>query len=158
MKGLHLVGDLSGCQCDPAALRHGVDFEAKCTEMVRTAGLEVIGTRFHQFDGGGFTGAVLLAESHVAVHTWPDRAGVTLDVYVAQADPANAERATRLFDALAAHFAPAETARCALERGQPGEIDGRRGFANAALDVVRGQHLHAIASPASGIQPVNSSR
>jgi len=118
MKGLHLVGDLSGCQCDPAALRHGVDFEAKCTEMVSTAGLEVIGTRFHQFDGGGFTGAVLLAESHVAVHTWPDRAGVTLDVYVAQADPANAERATRLFDALAAHFAPAETARCALERGE----------------------------------------
>jgi len=118
MKGLHLVGDLTGCQCAPDSLRRGVEFEYKCTEMVRAAGLDVLGTRFHQFDGGGFTGVVLLTESHVAVHTWPDQAGVTLDVYVADAVPGNVERAERLFDALAAHFAPQETARCAIERGE----------------------------------------
>lgn len=118
MKGLHLVGDLSGCQCDPEGLRAAAKFEAKCTELVRAAGLEVIGTQFHQFDGGGFTGVVLLAESHVAVHTWPDQAGVTLDVYVAHADAGNAERARALFDALAAHFAPTETASGAIERGE----------------------------------------
>jgi len=118
MKGLHLVGDLTGCQCAPETLRGGADFEAKCTDLVREAGLHVIGTRFHQFDGGGFTGVVLLTESHVAVHTWPDRAGVTLDTYVADATPGNVERAQRLFDSLVAHFAPAETARAAIERGE----------------------------------------
>ena len=118
MKGLHLVGDLSGCRCAPETLRAGACFESKCTALVQAAGLDVLGTRFHQFDGGGFTGVVLLAESHVAVHTWPDQAGVTLDVYVAQADATNAERAGHLFETLCAHFAPAETARCAIERGE----------------------------------------
>ncbi len=118
MKGLHLVADLSGCQCTPEVLRAGSDFETKCTELVQAAGLDVIGTRFHQFQEGGFTGVVLLAESHVAVHTWPDQAGVTLDVYVAHANAGNAERARGLFGALAAHFAPTETASGAIERGE----------------------------------------
>jgi spermidine synthase len=118
MKGVHLVGDLTGCQCAPEALRGGAEFETRCTELVQGAGLHVVGTRFHQFEGGGFTGVVLLTESHVAVHTWPDQAGVTLDVYVARAEPDNVERAQQLFDALVAHFAPAETARGAIERGE----------------------------------------
>jgi spermidine synthase len=118
MKGLHLVGDLTGCRCAPDSLRSGVDFENKCTEMVHAAGLHLLGSRFHQFEGGGFTGVILLAESHVAVHTWPDQAGVTLDVYVANAVPGNVARAEQLFDALASHFAPTETARCAIERGE----------------------------------------
>jgi len=118
MKGLHLVGDLTGCQCTPERLRGGDDFETACTELVRSAGLHVVGARFHQFEGGGFTGVVLLSESHVAVHTWPDQAGVTLDVYVADAEPGNVARARRLFDSLAEHFAPAQTARCAIERGE----------------------------------------
>jgi spermidine synthase len=118
MKGMHLVGDLTGCQCAPEALRGGADFESRCTALVQDLGLHVVGTRFHQFDGGGFTGVVLLAESHVAVHTWPDQAGVTLDIYVARAEPGTVERAQRLFDALVSHFAPAETARGAIERGE----------------------------------------
>jgi spermidine synthase len=118
MKGLHLVGDLTGCQCAPDRLRGGADFETACTELVRSAGLHVVGARFHQFEGGGFTGVVLLSESHVAVHTWPDQAGVTLDVYVADAEPGNVARAQRLFESIAEHFAPAETARCSIERGE----------------------------------------
>jgi spermidine synthase len=118
MKGMHLVGDLTGCQCAPGTLRAGADFEARCTNLVQQAGLHVVGTRFHQFEGGGFTGVVLLTESHVAIHTWPDQAGVTLDVYVARAEPGNVERAERLFDSLVAHFAPSETVRSALERGE----------------------------------------
>ena len=31
---------------------------------------------------GGVTGVVLLAESHVAIHTWPELGNVTLDIYV----------------------------------------------------------------------------
>jgi len=118
MKGMHLVGDLTGCQCAPAALRGGADFESKCTDLVRSVGLHVIASRFHQFDGGGFTGVVLLSESHVAVHTWPDQGGVTLDIFVARAEPGTVERAQRLFDAIIAHFAPAETARGAIARGE----------------------------------------
>ena len=117
-KGMHLVGDLTGCRCAPRALRGAGDFEARCTDLVHEAGLHVLGTRFHEFSSGGFTGVLLLTESHLAVHTWPDQAGVTLDVYVARAEPGSVERAQRVFDALIAHFAPTEVARGAIERGE----------------------------------------
>ncbi|HWI38538.1 MAG TPA: S-adenosylmethionine decarboxylase, partial [Burkholderiales bacterium] len=71
MNGLHLIGDLTGCRCDPQLLLDGEAFRAKCVEMVEAAGLTTVGVSFHQFDGGGFTGCVVLAESHLAIHTWP---------------------------------------------------------------------------------------
>ena len=42
---------------------------------LRDAGLTVVGERFHQFEPQGVTGTVLLAESHLAIHTWPECAG-----------------------------------------------------------------------------------
>ena len=82
MNGLHLIGDLTGCRCDPQLLLDGGHFEEKCVELVRASGLTIMDVRFHQFDGSGYTGTVVLAESHLAIHTWPERQGLTLDVYV----------------------------------------------------------------------------
>ena len=62
MNGLHLIGDLTGCRCDPQLLLDGERFRAKCVEMVEAAGLTTVGVSFHQFDGCGFTGCVVLAE------------------------------------------------------------------------------------------------
>jgi len=39
MNGLHLIGDLTGCRCDPQLLLDGERFSAKCLEMVSTSGL-----------------------------------------------------------------------------------------------------------------------
>ena len=69
MNGLHLIGDLTGCRCDPQLLLDGESFRAKCIEMVAAAGLTTMDATFHTFDGGGFTGTVVLAESHLAIHT-----------------------------------------------------------------------------------------
>ena len=71
MNGLHLIGDLTGCRCDPQLLLDGERFRAKCLEMVEASGLTTMDATFHQFDGSGFTGTVVLAESHLAIHTWP---------------------------------------------------------------------------------------
>lgn len=38
----------------------------------RTAGVTLVGTQHHVFTGGGLTGVILLAESHAAIHTWPE--------------------------------------------------------------------------------------
>jgi S-adenosylmethionine decarboxylase len=46
------------------------------------AGLEVVAAAFHQFPAAGATGALVLAESHLAIHTWPELDAVTLDLYV----------------------------------------------------------------------------
>ena len=82
MNGLHLIGDLTGCRCDPQLLLDGERFRAKCLEMVDASGLTTMDATFHQFEGSGFTGTVVLAESHLAIHTWPERSYAALDIFL----------------------------------------------------------------------------
>ena len=41
----------------------------------------VIDQRFHQFEPWGVTGFLLLAESHISVHTWPEENLAALDIF-----------------------------------------------------------------------------
>jgi spermidine synthase len=118
MNGLHLIGDLTGCRCDPQLLLDGESFRARCLEMVAASGLTTMDASFHTFEGGGFTGTVVLAESHLAIHTWPERQGLTLDVYVCNYSADNSAKARKLFDALVDHFQPTEAARHEVDRGE----------------------------------------
>ena len=118
MNGLHLIGDITGCRCDPQLLLDGKRFEEICVGMVQASGLTVMDARFHQFEGSGFTGAVVLAESHLAIHTWPENKGLTLDVYVCNYSADNSEKARQLFAEIVAHFEPTEVARHEVDRGE----------------------------------------
>ena len=118
MHGMHLTADLRGCDPaqppmhDPQALR------TLCLASVAAAGLQAVGELFHTFPApGGVTGVVLLAESHVAVHTWPELQAVTLDVYVCNLQADNSGRARALVQALQAAFAPTSAELHSLERG-----------------------------------------
>jgi spermidine synthase len=118
MNGLHLIGDLTGCRCDPQLLLDGAGFRAKCLEMVEASGLTTMDATFHQFEGSGFTGTVVLAESHLAIHTWPERQGLTLDVYVCNYSADNSAKARKLFDQMVEYFQPTEAARHEVDRGE----------------------------------------
>ncbi len=118
MNGLHLIGDLGGCRCDPQLLLDGAGFRDTCVQLVNESGLTVMDARFHQFEGSGFTGTVVLAESHLAIHTWPERQGLTLDVYVCNYSDDNSAKARALFDAIVGYFQPTEVARHAIDRGE----------------------------------------
>lgn len=118
MNGLHLTGDLLRCRCDSQRLRDGIDFRDKCIEMVNASGLTIMDAVFNQFDDSGFTGAVILAESHLAIHTWPETNGLTLDVYVCNYSADNSAKAQQLFDAVVDYFQPTEIVRHAIDRGE----------------------------------------
>lgn len=124
MQGLHLTADLHGCAPGTAALNHAEALRALCLGAVRDAGLSPVGELFHRFTaaapGGpqGITGVVLLAESHLAVHTWPERAAVTLDVYVCNGGGDHSAAAEQVLAALAGAFAPAQAVRQRLWRGE----------------------------------------
>lgn len=124
MKGLHLTADLTGC----AAAALMVDAPALATATMAAtahAGLCVVGEHWHRFpDGdsgqpGGVTGMLLLAESHVALHTWPELGAVTLDVYVCNYGADNSAKALTLMAALTDLFRPAAVSQHRLERGTP---------------------------------------
>ena len=67
------------------------------------------------------TGTVVLAESHLALHTWPEISSVTLDVYVCNFSGDNSRQAHALFDEIIANFAPARMETKEVTRGRLGQ-------------------------------------
>lgn len=83
-----------------------------CLRLVGQAGLRAVGECFYAFgEGAGVTGVVILAESHVAIHTWPESNYVTLDVFVCNAYQDNRQAALQLFEAMIAEFQPQSVKR-----------------------------------------------
>ena len=118
MQGQHLTADLHGCACPPSFLRDSAALKDACVKFATNAGLTVVGEHFHTFaEAGGVTGLVLLAESHLAIHTWPELNAVTLDVYVCNFRDDNSSKAEALTGALIALFAPKNVNRNSLLRG-----------------------------------------
>lgn len=127
MQGLHLTADLHGCRCAPAWLLNAAALGRACTDAVHAAGLQAVGELFHEFPAtahgpGGVTATVLLAESHLCVHTWPEQCAVTLDVYVCNFGGDHSGKARALMDALLALFNPTSVERHALQRGAVNEV------------------------------------
>lgn len=122
MQGLHLTADLYGCQCEPSLLTAADRLAELCRATVGKAELTLVDEKFFTFPDyqgqpGGVTGAVLLAESHVAIHTWPERGGVTLDVYVCNFSTDNSSKAEQLLDDLIVAFAPRQQNTNRILRG-----------------------------------------
>jgi len=126
MNGLHLIADLHECRCNPGILLDAPGLESFCVDACQRHGLTVVGRLFHAFrdTGGqpaGVTGTVVLAESHLAVHTWPEIASVTLDVYVCNFSGDNSERAHALFAEVINRFSPTRLEKKEVARGHLGD-------------------------------------
>jgi S-adenosylmethionine decarboxylase len=122
MHGLHLTADLYGCACDAALLIDAERLGALCVQAVADAGLQAVAQLFHTFPAtahgpGGVTATVLLAESHLCVHTWPEQAAVTLDVYVCNFGGDHSAKAHALMGALQGVFRPKTSTQNQLLRG-----------------------------------------
>lgn len=77
--GLHLLAEYRGV--DRALLDDAARLESILVEAATAAGARVLDRRFHRFEGGGVSGMLLLAESHVSIHTWPAEGRAAVDVY-----------------------------------------------------------------------------
>ena len=100
MQGLHLTADLYQCAGDSALMLDADAIASLCQHHTERAGLTSVGDKWVKFPDwqghpGGVTGTILLAESHLAIHTWPETGNVTLDVYVCNFSDDNAPRRRR---------------------------------------------------------------
>ena len=50
-------------------------------DAARHAGATVISDTFHHFEPGGVSGVVVIAESHISIHTWPEHLYAAVDVF-----------------------------------------------------------------------------
>jgi spermidine synthase len=130
MQGLHLVADLTDCR-ELALMQDAAALRERCRRAVTNAGLTIVGELFHAFPPlragqlAGVTGTVLLAESHLAVHTWPERRAVTLDVYVCNLELDNSQAAEAVLAELCDAFAPGHRQLQRLQRGGSDEATAR---------------------------------
>lgn len=77
--GRHLFIDLWGA----SRLDDQQHIEEALCNAARAAGATILESRFHQFsDAGGVSGVLILAESHISIHTWPERDFAAIDVFM----------------------------------------------------------------------------
>jgi S-adenosylmethionine decarboxylase proenzyme len=117
MNGLHILAEFHDCAGDRRLLQEADALAALCRRACVEAGLDVVAAAFHQFPDAGATGALVLAESHLAVHTWPELDAVTLDLYVCNHSRDNRAAAEAAFTALQLAFQAQRTVRRDVMRG-----------------------------------------
>ena len=79
--GTHLIADLHGINEDTLADTGGIELLLRHAAL--RAGATIIYSHFHAFGPGhGVTGVVLLAESHISIHTWPELGFAAIDIFM----------------------------------------------------------------------------
>ena len=66
---------------DRSPLERSAHLREDFRDVLERSGHTVVGELYHDFEPAGFTGVILLSESHLAVHTWIDQGLITLDLF-----------------------------------------------------------------------------
>lgn len=77
--GRHVLIELF--DCDPVILNDVSAIEKILTEAAKKAGATIIHTIFHHFSPHGISGIVVIQESHLSIHTWPEYGYAAVDIY-----------------------------------------------------------------------------
>lgn len=77
--GQHLIVELYGC--NPAVLSDVAKVESIMVAAAKAAKATIVDTIFHHFKPHGVSGVVVIAESHLAAHTWPEHKYVSIDLF-----------------------------------------------------------------------------
>jgi S-adenosylmethionine decarboxylase len=79
--GTHLLADYHGAA--PGLLGDAAAIDALLRRAALAAGARILHGHFHTFGaGGGVTGVLLLAESHISIHTWPEDGFAAVDIFM----------------------------------------------------------------------------
>ncbi|MFP5519147.1 MAG: polyamine aminopropyltransferase [Bdellovibrionia bacterium] len=77
--GRHILVEFTGCNAE--ALNDVVLIEKAMVEAAQIAGATVINSTFHHFSPWGVSGVVVIQESHLAIHTWPEFRYAAVDLF-----------------------------------------------------------------------------
>ncbi len=113
MAGKHCIQELYGA--DFAKLNDEAFVYSSLAEAAQVAGATLLDIKTHLFEPQGVTGFVLLAESHISIHTWPELGYAAVDVYTC-GDKTNPRKACEY---LSECFSAADWAIVSLERPVP---------------------------------------
>ena len=111
--GLHFLLDVAGAPF--AMLDDIVLVETALVETARAMGSKVLGIHLHRLSPQGISGVVVISESHLTIHTWPERGEAAIDLFTCGAQ----ESARIAVAALTAKLGGTESVLRELARGVP---------------------------------------
>ncbi|MBK8190194.1 MAG: S-adenosylmethionine decarboxylase proenzyme [Vampirovibrionales bacterium] len=77
--GQHLLAEFY--DCDPNVLNNVALIEQTMCEAAVKCGATIVQQNFHHFSPYGVSGVVIIAESHLAIHTWPEYGYAAVDLF-----------------------------------------------------------------------------
>lgn len=85
--GVHVIADLHGCPFD--LINDSAYVEKVMTEAASVSDVTILDAHFREFTPQGVTGVLLLSESHMSFHSWPELNLATVDFFTCgRVDPA----------------------------------------------------------------------
>lgn len=140
--GKHFIVEASGC--DPEIIKSVEKVEQILVRAAEVARVQVWAISFHRFQPHGVSGVVVISESHLSVHTWPERGYVALDIYTC-GDAAKPEEAVdyamEQFKATAVHVT--EITR-GLEEGDKVFFHSFTTWEEEIPQVVKGRNVRSL--------------
>ncbi len=112
--GQHILAEFY--ECDTDAINDVRMVEETLLRAAKEARATVIGSSFHLFEPHGVSGVVVISESHLAIHSWPEYAYAAVDIFTCgeDVDPMAA------FAYLKEHFGTQNATYQIVQRGQLG--------------------------------------
>lgn len=77
--GTHLLIELK--DCNPEILKDLENVQTILVDAAKKANATIININFHEFSPFGISGVVVIAESHLTIHTWPEYGFAAVDVF-----------------------------------------------------------------------------
>ncbi len=117
--GNHLLIELY--DCNEEIINSHSRVESLLKEAARISGATIVESVFHKFNPHGVSGVVVIAESHLTIHTWPEYGYCALDIFTC-GESVDSEKALRFL-------------KQGMQAGGISVTENRRGILN--LPVVR---------------------
>jgi S-adenosylmethionine decarboxylase len=109
--GRHLLLELFDCDADAISSLEAV--KDALVEAARRAEATIVDIVFHEFNPFGISGVVVIAESHLSIHTWPEHRYAAVDIFSCGAALRPDEAASYLVE----RFGAERTSAVELRRG-----------------------------------------
>jgi S-adenosylmethionine decarboxylase proenzyme len=77
--GIHILAEYS--KCDYSLINDVAYIEKIMLESASLSGASVVSSSFHRFSPHGVSGVVVIKESHMAIHTWPEYRFASVDIF-----------------------------------------------------------------------------
>ncbi|HOI81040.1 MAG: adenosylmethionine decarboxylase [Thermovirgaceae bacterium] len=115
--GRHIL--VEAYDCDPSALDDILGLERSMKEAAEAAGATVVESAFRKFEPHGVSGVLVISESHLTIHTWPEFGYAAIDLFTCgcNADPWKA------FERLSSYLGSSRTTSIEILRGHISGVD-----------------------------------